>query len=118
MDEKAVTGTNACRIREIRKALKLKQMEFAQKIGLTQTSLSMIEGGKSTITDKNIKLICATFNVNEHWLTTGNGEMFNSNSPYEKEFSEIISELMPETQQALLQIAKQLLAAQRGIGKK
>jgi hypothetical protein len=42
--------------------------------------------------------------------------MFNANSPYEREFSEIISELMPETQQALLQIAKQLLAAQRGIG--
>jgi hypothetical protein len=58
------------------------------------------------------KLICITFNVNEDWLRSGAGEMFNSASPYEKEFIEIIRGLMPETQQSLLQIAKQLLETQ------
>ena len=62
------------RIRLIRKTLGLKQGEFALRIGLTQTALSMIELGKTTLTDKNIKLICATFAVDENWLRTGKGE--------------------------------------------
>ena len=71
------------RIRALRKALKLKQSDFGKQIGLTQTSLSMIERGANTLTDKNIRLICSVFNVREEWLRTGNGNMFND-SPYIK----------------------------------
>ena len=81
------------RIRQVRKTLKMKQKDFAKRMGLTQTSLSMIEGGKSVIVEKNIKLICATFNVSERWLRTGEGEMFHD-SPHEREFQEIFSSLM------------------------
>lgn len=100
------------RIKEIRKALNISQTEFAKKIGLSQATLAMIEVGKRTFNDKHIKLICSTFNVNENWLRTGEGEMFNS-SPYEQEFVEIFSTLQPETQQCLLNIAKELLENQR-----
>lgn len=54
------TGMND-RIRVLRKALKLKQADFGRQIGLTQTSLSMIEQGLNNLTDKNIKLICSAF---------------------------------------------------------
>lgn len=99
------------RIRAARKALGMNQTDFAEKLGLTQTSLSMIESG-STITDKNVKLICTTFNINERWLRTGEGEMFSS-SPHEKEFQQIFDELTPDTQQYLLLMAKELLKVQQ-----
>jgi transcriptional regulator with XRE-family HTH domain len=100
------------RIRKVRKALKLNQEDFGKKLGLTQTSLSMIESGKCVIIEKNIKLICATFNVNEYWLRTGEEEMFCA-SPHEKEFQEIFSNLTPDTQLGLLLIARELLNVQR-----
>ena len=100
------------RIKKARKTLKMSQKEFGKQLGLTQTTLSMIEGGKSVIIDKNVKLICTTFNINEHWLRTGKGEMFCA-SPHEKEFQEIFSNLTPDTQQCLLLIARELLSVQQ-----
>jgi transcriptional regulator with XRE-family HTH domain len=105
------------RIRAIRKTLKLSQSEFAKWIGIKSTALSMIEMGKNALTEQNIKLICMTFNVNDAWLRTGKGEMFATSpfaaSPYEKEFFEIYRSLMPETQQALLRLAQDLLESQK-----
>ena len=100
------------RIREVRKALKMNQKDFGKRLGLTQVTLSMIEGGKSVLIDKNIKLICAAFNISEHWLRTGEGEMFCA-SPHEKEFQEIFSKLTPDTQKCLLLIARELLDVQK-----
>jgi transcriptional regulator with XRE-family HTH domain len=102
------------RIKNARKALKLNQTEFARQVGLTQTALSMIEIGKSKLTKKNIKLICVIYNISEHWLETGEGDMFSA-SPYEKEFREIFSSLMPDTQQYLVLMARELLNTQRKI---
>jgi transcriptional regulator with XRE-family HTH domain len=99
------------RITEIRKYLKLNQAAFAERLGLKRTALSMIESGKNALTEKNIKLICLTFNVDETWLRTGKSEMFGA-SPYEKEFFEIFKDLVPEVQQALLRFAKELLKMQ------
>jgi len=101
------------RIRLVRKALGLKQGEFAIRIGLTQNALSMIELEKVALTEKNIKLICATFAVDENWLRTGTGEMFGPSSPYEKELMEIFSKLTDETQDFILDMARNLLARQK-----
>jgi transcriptional regulator with XRE-family HTH domain len=102
------------RIRAIRKTLKLSQSEFAERIGIKSTALSMVELGKNALTEQNIKLIRMIFNVNDTWLRTGIGEMFIA-SPYEKEFFEIYRNLMPETQQALLRLAQDLLESQRNL---
>jgi len=99
------------RIKTIRKTLGLNQTDFAKQIGLTQTSLTMIENGKRNLTDKNIKIISSTYNINEQWIRTGEGDIFNS-SPYEKEFLEIFDNLNPITQQYLLKMAKELLVTQ------
>lgn len=63
-------------LRKIRKALKMTQVKFAQKIGLSQTSLGMIEVGERKVQDRHIKTICSLFNVNEEWFRTGKGDMF------------------------------------------
>ena len=101
------------RIRLVRKNLGLNQGEFARQIGLTQTALSMIELDKVALTDKNIKLICATFAVDEDWLRTGKGEMFGAESPYEKELLETFNKLTADTQEFILEMAKNLLKRQK-----
>ena len=100
------------RVKFVRKTLKLNQKDFGKMIGLTQTSLSMIEVGTNVLTEKNIKLICATFNVREEWLREGNGKIFND-SPYVKEICDILGDLTPDTQKSLLLIAKELLRVEQ-----
>jgi transcriptional regulator with XRE-family HTH domain len=99
------------RLKRIRKRLGLNQTEFARLIGLRQTALSMIEVGRIPLTDKNVKLICAVFNVNEQWFKTGAGEMFGS-SPYMKELLDIFERLSPDTQDFLMEMARNLLRNQ------
>lgn len=100
------------RLKQLRKALKINQTDFAKELGITQTAYSMIENGNNPLSDRHIKVICSAFNVSEHWLRTGDGEMFFS-SPYEKEFTKIFANLTPETQQYLLLMAKELLNTQQ-----
>lgn len=64
------------RLRELRKVLGLTQKEFANSIGIKQTSYSDIENLRRELTERNKNLICKAFNVNPQWLETGIGEMF------------------------------------------
>lgn len=67
------------RIKAVRNQLDLTQVEFGRKTGISQGHLTSIENGKRTVTEKTIKVICATFDVNEEWLRFGRGEMFVKN---------------------------------------
>jgi len=102
------------RLKTVRKALHLNQRSFAEQIGLNQNSLSMIEKNRTPVTEKNIKLVCVTFNVNEQWLRTGCGEMFCA-SPYEKKLRDVCMSLTMENQESLLLIAQELLKIQSRI---
>ena len=64
------------RIIELRKHLGLNQKEFADAIGIGQSTLAMIETGKRNINQRHIKLILSAFNVNERWLLKGERSMF------------------------------------------
>ena len=64
------------RIKELRKVLRLTQAAFAERIGIRQNSVAVIEIGKNTPSDQTIAFICREFRVNEEWLRTGAGEMF------------------------------------------
>jgi DNA-binding XRE family transcriptional regulator len=64
------------RLIKARTELGLNQGKFAQKIGLSQAAVSDFENCKKSLIDRNIKLICLTFGVNEIWLRTGEGKMF------------------------------------------
>lgn len=65
------------RLKQVRKNLNYTQKDFADKLLLTQGTLAQIEKGARSVTDRTIKLLCTEFNVNEEWLRTGIGEMFN-----------------------------------------
>lgn len=64
------------RIKQVRKALNLNQAEFGERIGVKQSTVTAYECGNRTPLDAVIAMICKTFNVNEAWLRTGEGEMF------------------------------------------
>lgn len=64
------------RIKRIRKEMHLTQIDFGDKIAVSQGHLTAMENSKREVTEKTIKVICLEFNVNEQWLRTGKGEMF------------------------------------------
>ena len=77
------------RIRQIRNTLNLTQTVFGERIGVSQNHLTGLETGKRNVSERIEKLICSEFNVNETWLRTGEGEMFNDD---EKSFIQQLSE--------------------------
>lgn len=99
------------RLKELRKALNLNQTEFAQQLGLTQSTITLLEHGKSPITEKHIKPICSVFNVNENWFRTGRGEMFNDDALIDL-IDQTASKLNPTNQEYLLALAKTMLDKQ------
>ena len=105
------------RLKLVRKKPGLNQTEFSRLIGLRQTALSMIEVGTTALAGKNIKLICAAFNVNERWFRTGQGEMFDS-SQYVKELIAIFERLPPDIQDFLMEMARNLLQKQERAARK
>ena len=73
------------RIIEIRKAIGLTQKEFAKDIKISQTHISALELNTRTIHERIIKMICFTYGVNEKWLKTGEGEIFEQGRDYKLE---------------------------------
>lgn len=66
------------RIRLLRKHLGLTADAFGEAIGIVRSAVSNIESGRRQPTNQLITSICREFNVNETWLRTGEGEMFNA----------------------------------------
>ena len=64
------------RVSILRKRLGKNQKDFAETLAIKQAALSMIENGQRDLSEKNIKLICATHKVNYDWLVNCTGEMF------------------------------------------
>ena len=64
------------RIKVLRKEKNLSMEDFGAVIGMTTSSISLFESGKATPSDRTVLSICREFGVNEHWLRTGEGEMF------------------------------------------
>ena len=64
------------RIKKLRKTLDLTQQEFSSRIGTTANVLTNYETGRRNPSSSVINNICKTFNVNETWLRTGEGDMF------------------------------------------
>lgn len=73
------------RIRELRKKLNLTMEKFGGRLGVGKTAISKIEKGDNSLTDQMFKSICREFNVNEEWLRSGYGDMFNPSPPDELE---------------------------------
>lgn len=76
------------RIKILRKQLKLTQEQFASKLGVKRAAIGQVETGYNNVSEQLIKLICFNYNVNESWLRTGKGEMFEKSDNLEDLFSD------------------------------
>ena len=103
------------RIKVVRKALGLSQTDFGSKIGVKQGTVAAYESGARVPLDSVIVSICREFNVNEHWLRTGEGEMFVQLSREEEitRFAmEVIRDPASEFQRQLISTMARLEPAQ------
>ena len=64
------------RIKEIRKALDLNQKEFADRLKMSNSSLSDVENGKYSPNFDMVRNLVVEFKVNIDYLLFGEGEMF------------------------------------------
>lgn len=102
------------RIKLLRRTLNLSQKEFGEKVGVSRDVISNIEYNRVQPKDLLIKHICDLYNVNEQWMYTGEGPMFNSHKKVTKvdEALSIFNSLCPEFQDYALQQIKQLAELQ------
>ena len=81
------------RLKELRKEhLHLTLEKFGEPLGVKHAALSHLENGKNKLTDQMILSICRTYNVNEEWLRTGNGPVFQD-LPEDDEFGFAVTEI-------------------------
>lgn len=103
------------RIAAVIQASGLTKTAFSRKIGLSQPFVSQLANGDASPSDRTIADICREFNVNEHWLRTGEGEMFSTLSREEEitRFAmEIIRDPASEFQRQLIATMARLEPAQ------
>lgn len=81
------------RIASIIESLGIKKVEFAKAINVDQSFISQITSGKRNPSDRTIADICREFGVNEIWLRTGEGEMFDPVTP-DEELAEFFGDIL------------------------
>lgn len=65
------------RIKNLRKeVLQKTQEEFSSVIKISRSNLGSIEIGRINVTSRVISVICTEYDVNEEWVRTGDGKMF------------------------------------------
>lgn len=83
------------RIKKLRRELDLTQQEFADRIGIKRNTIANYESGRNEPIDAVVSLICREFNVNERWLRTGEGDIFNKLTR-EQEIASFIGRLLAD----------------------
>jgi transcriptional regulator with XRE-family HTH domain len=103
------------RIKHIRQALNMSQVEFAKAIYISNGYIAELECDHRRVNDRIIHLISLTFGVNEKWLKTGEGDMFYR-TPSEKlqRMMNLFNELPSEFQDYVMLQIEQLLKVTAG----
>ena len=82
------------RLREIRTDADLSQAQFARLFHMPQSTYAQYEKGGRSIPDELKEGISTAFNINLHWLITGNGSKYLPyDGPDEKTIQEVYEEM-------------------------
>ena len=118
--------TQGDRIKLIRKDAGLTLEKFGERLGVGKTAISKLENNERSLTDQMAKSIYREYGVNEEWLKTGEGEMFEprtrseiiaqfagelmkeEDSSFRKQLVEVLAELNLQEWELLEGIAKKL----------
>lgn len=114
------------RVKLLRTELGLSTRKFAEELNLTAGTISLIENGKRNLTDRSISDICRIYHVNELWLRTGEGSMFQERTreveiaemtaamykadenDFRYQLMKLIAQLTPDQVHTLREIVEQL----------
>ena len=97
------------RIKQVRLALKLSQVKFCRGIPLTSGHYAEIELGNRKVNQRIIKLLAASYGVNEGYLKTGEGAMFGTSpDPKLEELIRLFRDLPSNFQDYILREIKEL----------
>ena len=114
------------RIKELRKELKLTQQGLADALNISKSTIEAYEYRNVTVTDRTISDICRIFHVNELWLRTGEGSMFQERTreieiaemtaamykadenDFRYQLMKLIAQLTPDQVHTLREIVEQL----------
>lgn len=83
------------RLITIREMSGLSQEKFAKKINVSRNFISLVENGNRELSDRTIKDICSTFDINEEWLRDGTGKM-KIEKTRNQQLSEFLNEVMED----------------------
>lgn len=99
------------RIAEVRTVIDKSQEEFGNILGVTKSTISLLETKKREPSERLIRDICREFNVNEEWLRNGKGDMFIKLTHMEKAYNRFgyIMENSPPSKKAALALLLELL---------
>ncbi|MDR2135680.1 MAG: helix-turn-helix domain-containing protein [Treponema sp.] len=101
------------RVRAVRQAVKMSQVNFAKAIYISNGYLAEIELGNRRVNERHIQLVCSVFGVSKRWLQTGEGVMFNKAPELKLErVVALFKELNPSFQDYALKQIDQLLELQ------
>jgi len=73
------THTPNTRLKHLRDSLKMSQNDFAKKIGITQSYLSAVEGGRKEVTVKMALVLFELFKVSLDWIFLGKEDEYMPN---------------------------------------
>ncbi len=115
------------RISAVIRASGLTKTAFGERLNVSQSHVSRLANGETAPSDRTIVDICREFGVSEHWLRTGEGEMFvrlsreeeitkftmsiirDPDSEFQRRFVSVLAQLTPEQWQLMEQMAHQLI---------
>ena len=81
------------RIKAVRKHFKLTQAEFGERIGVKGNTIATYEIGRNAPVDAIFSLLCREYGVNEIWLRSGEGEMFQAMNE-DEELADYLGDVM------------------------
>jgi SOS-response transcriptional repressor LexA len=99
------------RIKQIRTALGIKQVELAKVLKMNPSAVSQIESGRTNPSLETLSELGKIYNINLLWLITGTGEMFNTIAETESQSGawDNFQKLMNERLEEIVQARKDLM---------
>lgn len=90
----------------------MSQREFGKSLGVSRDVMANIENNRVQPSATFILLLCSVYNVNMHWLETGNGEPILVDKSNLKKAMDLFKQLNGDYQQYLLSQIRGLLEVQ------
>ena len=97
------------RLKGIRKYFGLSIKEFSKQIYVSNSLYGSIEHGDRELSDRICQLIVSKFNVNKDYILTGEGAMFNVDTPPDSRLNrilEIYNEVSDPLKEMILQMSR------------